>query len=108
MVAEGCEEKTLTYGSTEELVQALKELSTSLKNAFSTYEPNKELAGNPQVWVNYIHNAIQRAHCFLKMQKDHPGLEDVFAKLETSLHHAEDRMPEYANKKGVDLPKDTK
>jgi hypothetical protein len=101
-MAKGCEDELLTHHkSQEELRRELEELRTSLQNAFSEYELNKELVGNPQTWVAYIQDAIVRAHCFLNTQKEHPGLEDVFARLAESLHRAEKRLPGYEKIKGI-------
>lgn len=107
-MAKGCEDELLTYNSQGELRRELRELRTPLQNAFSEYELNKELVGDPHAWVAYIRDAIHRAHCFLDTRKDHPELEDVFARLEASLHRAEARLPGYAKRWEIEIPENAK
>ena len=103
MVAKGCEEKISTHDSERRLKKEIVELQKTLKNAFSQYEQNESLKEQPDVWISYIKDAIERTGCLLKLRNDYPKMKDTFARLEASCQHAEGRLPEYAKAKGVQL-----
>ena len=103
MTAKGCEEEILTYGSLsgEELKVKIEALRTPLSKAFSDREDNLELVRNPQVWVDYIQDAIERTRALLAIRTAHPKLEEDFARLETSYQRAKTQLPGYAGRKKV-------
>jgi hypothetical protein len=99
MVAENCEE--VANIETRELEKEIIDLELSLRRAFTVYEPNEQLKQNPSVWVEYIEDAIERAICLLRLQKDYPNLEDAFVKLEASYQGADKRLSAYAKSRKI-------
>lgn len=98
MITESCKE--------EELREKLAALNTTLKNAFTQYERDKELVGNPVRWVTRVIDAIREAHQLLRERKEHPELKYLFEQLEESLHRAHNRLPDYAKRHIITLPDD--
>jgi hypothetical protein len=98
MITESREEKPLASTAKDDLRCEIEVLRTTLENAFTEYETNKELIRNPSLWISHIENALHRADGIFALRKQYPPLEDIFAKLEVSYHRAERRMVPYAKK----------
>lgn len=92
--------------SEEELREKLLVLSVVLKNAFTQYERDRQLAGDPLAWVARILEVIGQAHCLQEKRGEHPELERYFEQLEDSLQRAQLRLIGYAEKRGIALPTD--